>query len=143
METNHRTVIITRGIPGSGKSTYAKLKVAEGWNRVNKDDIRTMINGYKLSNADEDIVHNIQTETIKAFMAGGRNFIVDNTHAKEKYVDELVWLIEEFGSKLGFEYEIIIKVFDTPLEECLRRNALRETPIMEEVIRKMHKQLFK
>jgi len=39
------TVEILIGLPGSGKSTYAKNKVANSnnWIRVNRDDFRAML----------------------------------------------------------------------------------------------------
>ena len=115
----------------------------KGFNRVNKDEIRYMINNYKLNNADEKLVHDIQSDVIRDFIEHGRNFVVDNTHTKEKYVKELKELIKGYSeSWTEYDYEIKVEVIDTPLDECLRRNALRPEPVFEEVIRRMHRQLF-
>lgn len=36
-------LLVLKGLPASGKSTYAKELVNKGWKRVNKDDLRAMI----------------------------------------------------------------------------------------------------
>ena len=141
METNYRKVVILRGIPGSGKTTYAKELVSQGFKRVNKDDIRHMINSYSLDNADERLIHIMQDYIIKTLMFFGRNIVIDNTHAKEKYVTELVKTIKEYDKIVNYDYGISIEVIDTPLEDCLVRNSQRENPVFEEVIRKMYREL--
>ncbi len=130
-----------RGIPGSGKSTYSKKLVDQGFNRVNKDEIRYMINNYKLNNADEELVHSIQTQIIESFIDAGRNFVVDNTHTKQKYVDELITIINHHSGYTDYAYEIEVKTIDVPLDVALERNAKRENPVFEEVIRRMYDQL--
>lgn len=142
METNHREVLILRGPPASGKSTYAKSLVDKGWHRVNKDEIRHMINNYKLDNGDENMIHHIQSSIIKTMMKNGKNIIVDNTHCKQKYVNEVEELVNNYSALLQYDYKVRTQVFDVPLQVCIDRNAIRENPVPEEVIRKMFKQLF-
>lgn len=142
METNDRKVIILRGIPASGKSTLAKEYVSKGYKKVGKDELRRMINGYSLDNADEDMIHSIQYKIIKTFMAFGRNIIVDNTHAKKSYITDLTKDIVAINATIDYDYEIEVVVLDTQLEECLKRNAQRATDkVPENVIRKMYNQL--
>lgn len=147
METNFREVLVLRGIPGSGKSTFAKELVDKGWHRVNKDEIRYMINNYKLDNGDENMIHHIQSKIIRILMRNGKNIVVDNTHCKQKYVDDIESLVhyEQImldKDEIDYEYKVRTQVFDVPLQVCIDRNALRENPVPEEVIRKMFKQLF-
>ena len=48
-------LLILKGLPASGKSTYAKELVSKGWKRVNKDDLRSMIDGGKWSKKNEEM----------------------------------------------------------------------------------------
>ena len=45
-----------KGLPASGKSTYAKKLANKGWTRVNKDDLRAMLNDGKWSRSNEKFV---------------------------------------------------------------------------------------
>ena len=58
-------VIICRGIPASGKSTWAKQFINEHPNyiRVNKDDIRAMMN-IPYSNNSEKVTREISKSSI-------------------------------------------------------------------------------
>lgn len=142
METNDRYIIILRGVPGSGKSTLAKEYVSKGYKKVGKDELRRMINGYSLDNADEDMIHSIQYKIIKTFMAFGRNIIIDNTHTKKSYITDLTKDIVAINSTVDYDYEIEIVTLDTPLDECLKRNSKRTTDkVPESVIKKMYNQL--
>lgn len=142
METNDRKIICLRGIPASGKSTLAKEYVSKGYKKVGKDELRRMINGYSLDNADEDMIHSIQYKIIKTFMAFGRNIIIDNTHTKKSYITDLTKDIVAINSTVDYDYEIEIVTLDTPLDECLKRNSKRTTDkVPESVIKKMYNQL--
>ena len=109
-----------------------------------------MINGYKMNNADEKIVEMIQDMALIGLMNEGRNIVVDNTHSKQKYIDNIMGHVKVFNQETElkrfpepeFKYTVRIETIDTPLEECIRRNALRERPVPEEVLRTMHKNLF-
>jgi len=146
METEYREIIILRGIPGSGKSTYAEKLMGEGWKRLNKDQLRTMLNNYSLDNSDENIVHSIQTNTLRLLMRHGRNIVIDNTHTKQKYINDLLKEIKKNQEKnqqdgLGFDYGVRIKHIGVSLEKAIGRNKKRERKVMPEVIKRMHEQL--
>jgi predicted kinase len=143
MQLNKREVIILRGVPGSGKSTVAKMLVEKGYYRVNKDDLRQMINNYNLNPDDERLIDSIQSDIIRTLIYQGKNIVVDNTHAKQKYVKQVVELAIECCELMPeFDYDIGVQLLDTSLEESIRRNNLREKPVPEDVIRKMHKQIY-
>ena len=131
-----------RGIPGSGKSTKAKEYVSKGFKKVGKDELRWMLNNYSLDNADEGIINKIQNDVIKQLMEHGRNIVVDNTHAKVKYIDNLVKHIVSVNSTIDYDYEIEIDFIDTPLEVCLKRNLERTIDFVpENVIKKMYNEI--
>ena len=54
-----KKVLVLKGIPASGKSTYAKQLVKDNpgmYKRINRDDLRHMLDGYKMTNANEKFI---------------------------------------------------------------------------------------
>lgn len=126
-----KTLYIYQGIQGSGKSTQAKKFVLEKPNeriRINRDDIRLMM-GLPFNPNVEDIVTNIETASLKAVFVTGKDIVSDNMNLNPKTLKHLKTLAEKFG------YNIEYRFIYTPLEECIRRDALREHPVGENVIR--------
>ena len=131
-------LVINRGIPGSGKSTYAHAWVNSLANRVrsNRDDIRKA--GYGVffgPPIDENVVTKIQHAGIRAALAAGVSVIVDDCNIEYKYIKEL--------ARIGYEYDarVRIELHDVPLNVALERNSKRDRVVPEEVIRKMHSRL--
>ena len=136
---------ITIGLPASGKTTWAKDfcdKNSTDDNiiiRVNNDDIRNAI--YDLagnrnwSGAVEDEVKKNREILITARADVGADIIIDNTHLNPKTLNH----ITNFCKSKGYEIEIV-DFRHVSLEECIRRDSLREgfTKVGEKVIRDMH-----
>ena len=146
METNYREIIILRGVPASGKSTYSNSLVNQGYKRLNKDYLRLMLNNYSLDNSDEDTVHQIQRDAIMQLMKKRRNIVIDNTHTKQKYITDLLKTIKNnqidlHRGSVNVDYGVKIVNILVPLDVAIERNSKRESPVMEEVIRRMHEQL--
>lgn len=121
-------LLMLKGLPASGKSTYAKELADKGWARVNKDDLRAMINNGKWSKENEKQVINLRNALIEQYLDAGYSVVVDDTNLDpkhEKYLSEL-------AASLLVEFEV--KLFDTPISECIRRDALRENPVGKKVI---------
>lgn len=128
-------LVLTRGIPASGKSTAARVWVTSAPNRVrvNRDDIRFQLYGtYFGEPIDENFVSKTQYAMIKAAFAAGQSVIVDDTNLNDKFAKKLV----NFGHRHG----VPVRVWDFPvdLKEALRRNENRERKVPEDVIRKFH-----
>lgn len=126
--------ILTRGIPGSGKSTWAKAWVAEDPEnraRVNRDDIRMSVFG-KPHGVDERLVTRIQDGMIRELVSSGRDVVVDNTNLNPAHVARLVGFLERLGVRVEF------RDFDVPVEVAIERDALRERPVGADVIRGFH-----
>lgn len=53
-----KKVIICRGIPASGKSTWAKqfIKENKNWIRIGRDDFRHMLNSYAWDYKVEEVI---------------------------------------------------------------------------------------
>jgi predicted kinase len=131
-------VLILKGLPASGKSTFAKEKLKEGnWKRINKDDLRAMLDDSKWSRENEKLILTLRDEMILACLKSGRNVIVDDTNFAKKHETEIRELAKSYNA------EVEIKFFDTPLEECIKRDSKREKPVGEKVIREMYNKYLK
>lgn len=125
-------LLALRGLPASGKTTYARKLVDEGWVRVNKDDLRAMLNNSKWSKVNEAFVLALRDEIIIRALVNGNNVVVDDTNLDPKHLVQFESIAAEFLA--DFE----IRFFDTPVRECIRRNELRANPVPEKVIYDMY-----
>lgn len=62
--------------------------------------------------------------------------IIDNTNLSERTVREM----EDIAQSHGVDMQVDDRFLSVPLDVCLQRNAVREDPVPENVIRKMSKQ---
>lgn len=137
-----RDIIILTGLPGSGKSTFAADYVKSGYIRLNKDELREMVNMYSLNYKDEPLIQDMQLNLLGLLMDKGRNIIIDNTHTKTKYIKELADFIKQKDSELEYEYIIEIRPIEVTLTTAKERNKNRKRVVPEEVIDRMYEQLF-
>lgn len=135
-------LLITRGIPASGKSTYARNWVAEDCKhrvRVNRDDLRAMVDdGAFIAGVTEDRIVLAEFSLIQAFLSDGFDVIVDDTNLPARTMDWLRDCASDYGAELR-----IIDFRDVPLETCLQRNAARKRVVPEGVIKDMHEKYVK
>ena len=138
-----RKVLVLRGLQGSGKSYFAKQWVNEDPEhrvRFNRDDMRNMLGKYWVPSR-EDLINSMYWNFLEQTTASGYNIVIDNMNLDEKYVEEVKQFVKETNLWLGqsqanFKYEIEIKdFFHVPLQTCIDRDAQRENPIGEQVIR--------
>ena len=129
-------LIICRGIPASGKSTWAKQWVLEDPEhrvRINQDDIRLMLGKYWVPSR-EKLVQHIQKESLIEALTKGYDVVIDNTNLNKKVLEEFDRLIKTFEN-----YEIEFKdFFDTPLSVCIERDKNRNLQVTEKVIRNFY-----
>ncbi len=127
-------VILTRGLPGSGKSTWARSQVAAQPGRiirVNKDDIRAMLHDSRWSEANEVLVERVRDQTILAGLDHGCDVIVDDTNLAPRHFAHIATLVA--GRAVISVHDFI----DVPIEECIRRDRERDRSVGERVIREM------
>ena len=131
-------LIVLCGLPGSGKSTKAKEIVQKDHNavRVNKDALREMLffisksDHTEWSNKRENIVKKAELELVRTLLAKHKTVIVDDTNLHKNTVKR--W--EDVALEGNHKFELV--VIDTDVEECIKRDALRDISVGEEVIRK-------
>ena len=132
-------VLMLKGLPASGKSTYAKELVAKdhNWVRVNKDDLRAMMNGGVFSGKLEKQIVRIERKLAEDALKIGKSVVIDDTNFNPDH--------EEYFRRLAKMYmeEFEVKFFDTPLEVCIERDNKRANGVGETVIRKMYNQYLK
>ena len=135
-------LILTRGIQGSGKSTWARQWVEEDPEnrvRINNDDIRNMLGKYWVTSR-ENLVSSIKENMAEEAINRGYDIVVDNMNLNPKEI--LFWKDMVKMANMdpdGYKYEIEFKDFFISLEECIRRDAMRPNPIGEKVIRETWK----
>ena len=126
------------GIPGSGKSTWIQeqMKIFPGvW--CSRDNVRfSMVSEDEEYFSKEDEVFRAWISEIQRAMKDEsiRNIYIDATHVNEKSRDKVL-------NKLSLkDIDLCAVNFMTPIEECLRRNDLREgrARVPRSVIRNMY-----
>ena len=123
-----------RGLPGSGKSTVAREMVTSRPGEVaivSRDVIREHVLGVRFLPALEDVVTQIEDGMARTLLASGTSVIVDATNLRAKYLNR--W--RELAAQCRAEFQVVW--VDTPVEECITRDAKRENPVGEDVIRRM------
>lgn len=127
-------LLMLKGLPASGKSTYAKELAAEGWVRTNKDELRQLMHGGKWSGNNEKEVIAIRDAIVRDALERTRNVVVDDTNFHPPHEEQLRAIAKEFKA------EFQVKYFDTDVEECIKRDLARPNSVGENVIRTMWRQ---
>lgn len=122
-------LIITRGMPASGKTTKARAWVAEDpvrRARVNRDDVRTMVHDSVFVKQDSDnpgterAIQSARDALVTAFLKRGLDVVVDDTNLPTRVARDL----RRLAVLAGADFEVW-DLTNVPYEECVRRNAER------------------
>lgn len=134
-------LIITVGLPASGKSTWAedKRRLAPDVVRVvTMDDIRVAI-GAQFEAGDEGVVQGIRDFAIRGYLEKGYTVISADTNLSPKTQRRLCTIAERAKVPATYEMFTHVDVF-----ECMRRNDLRhlrgDDKVPNQAILKMHQQ---
>lgn len=137
-------VIITRGLPASGKSTWssALTKQQPNFKRINRDDLRMMLYHGVWTHKREEAVLLARAVLISQFLAAGYDLVLDDTNLDPRRMQETQNIITASADELGVKVKITVRDFtDVPLEVCVARNNQRPdiTRVPEKFIRDYHK----
>lgn len=126
-------LLMLKGLPASGKSTYAEGLVTGGgnWVRMNRDLLRTMLHFDKWSGKNEEKTMETGWWIVKHWLNKGVNVIVDDTNLSQSHRDRWTNLAKECNA--NFE----TKSFDTDWFECVHRDSRREKQVGRAVILNM------
>lgn len=119
-------LIITRGMSGSGKTTWAKDFCA--WEpsfrfRVNRDDLRSMLfGGYRQGYEFEQTVTVIQQNAVRELLRKDKIVVVDDTNLALKHAKAFAKLAHEEGAS----FEVNDEFLSVPLATCIERDAGRD-----------------
>ncbi|GHH57471.1 phosphatase domain-containing protein [Lentzea cavernae] len=139
------TLTATRGLPGSGKTTWAEEQLAQAKPgtlvRCNRDTYRTMLHGRPF-HGDRVLEHQVtlaQHSAIERMLRAGVSVIVDDTHLASRYLRAVAGIAWRCGADIQVQDFTHI-----PLEECIRRDALREghAQVGEYVLRSLHRRFL-
>ena len=134
--TSRQRLVLLIGLPASGKSTISEAFEAAGWVRINKDSLRKELYGDESILGDGRAVNKLFYVRLEEALLAGRNILVDNTNVHSLHRKGTLAMAQEHG------YARATHVFlDVPLEECLRRNALRERKVPVEAFQELAKAL--
>ena len=135
-----KTLYMTKGLPASGKTTAAKALVATqpGTKRVNKDDLRAMIDGGKWSRFSEGFVLEVRDHIVQQALKAGNHIIVDDTNLAPIHEAALRGLAKGLDAK--FE---ILDFTHVPPEECIERDLARPNSVGQKVILDMWERYLK
>lgn len=128
-------VIFCKGLPASGKSTWADQYIAsnKGWIKIEKDEIRSKMqseNGKKRQNENAVIAE--QTQLLERVLGNGFNVIISDTNLNPVHEQRIRAIADNFDA----EFEI--KSFlDVSYMECIIRDAKRPNSVGVKVISDM------
>lgn len=136
-------ILVLRGLQSSGKTVFAREWVKEAPDtrvRFNRDDIRNMFGKYWAPER-ENLIDQMYLAFLNEAMLNKYDIVIDNMNLNEQYIKDIKQNVGEFNdwaalSALDVRYEVEIKdFFHVPLQICIDRDAQRDNPIGEEIIR--------
>ncbi|MEI7675101.1 MAG: AAA family ATPase [bacterium] len=132
-------ILVLKGLPGSGKSSWAKDFVAKSngkAKRINKDDLRAMLDNSVYSKPNEKMILDARDTLVELFLTEGiETIIIDDTNFEAKHFDNMRVIADAFDALIEVEYK---EFLDVTVDECIHRDSKRPNPVGEKVIRDMY-----
>lgn len=132
-------LILLKGLPASGKTKWAKeMVISLGHKRVNKDDLREMIDSSVWGKSNENQILLVRNAIVVNYLQSNFNVIVDDTNFAPIHEETLRKIAEENSA----EFEV--KFFDVSVNECIKRDLKRgDKSVGSDVIWRMYEQFIK
>ena len=136
-----KELVLMMGVPGSGKSTYARNVLKYGDIYISRDEIRYSIL------TDEDDYFAKENEVIKTFIQYIDEALIDTQYQGKVYADATHLSPKSRAqvlNQLKNKNKVSVIYLDVPLNVILARNAQREgrALVPENVIRRMYKSII-
>jgi predicted kinase len=142
------SLIVLRGLPGCGKTTYAETLVAEDWLRFNRDSLRQMISFSEFKRFKEDMIVYMMKHGITEALVRGHDVVVDNIHLDPAHLKIVydcyataTFIRVDNGQCEKIYYEV--KEFPIDIDQCIENDLKRKRGagrVGEKVIRKLYDQ---
>lgn len=130
-------ILLLKGLPACGKSTYAKKLVEQGSHtRVNKDDLRAMLHNSVYSESNEKFVLSVRDFVVEECLKKNLSVVVDDTNFDGQHFKRMCLIAEKFDK------DIVVreKYFPIDLTVTHERNDKRSVgKVPRSVIDRMYK----
>jgi predicted kinase len=122
-------VVLTIGLPGSGKSTWFKRR---GVTPLSSDMLRTVLFDDITEQRYQHLVFSTLRSLLRARLIARMPWnYVDATNLSSHDRRQWIQMARSFG------YEVHAVFFDVPLEVCMERNSRRERQVPEDAMRRL------
>jgi len=132
---NRPSLILLVGVPGSGKTTYAKKYISEYPRtpvHLSSDKIREELYGNESIQGNPAEVFSLMQKRAVEALNDGNDVIYDATNITRKDRASIIGVCPKFA-------KIEVHIIWAPIETCIERDAARERTVGKEVIDKMLK----
>lgn len=133
-------LIMTKGLPGSGKTTWAlrTLMTDDNVRNVCKDDIRATMFAGNYQQKHEKQVMRVRDSVISTLLSQGLTVISSDTNLAPFHEQRLREIAKQHNA------EFVVKDFcDVDLETCVKRDKERKNPVGRKVIVAMYNKYLK
>jgi predicted kinase len=121
--------IITVGIPGSGKTTWAKKNPE--YRDINLDMCRKAVSGSEDNQACTPDALKLQASLIADAILARQDVIISNTNLIPAHRADLITTFSQAG------YNVVLAIFDIPFEVCQDRNLKRDRVVPKHAMVRM------